>query len=147
MIAVTFALPVESSDLVFLLQSKQQTRAGESNIIRGEIGTRSVAIIHTGVGQRTCEARMKDYLGREHPRFLISSGFAGGINTELNAGDLFLGKISPIRNCFRPRNDSLVINRYALVNCLRLRPSSIPRHKDQKLRRRTMRTPSIWKRK
>ena len=92
MIAVTFALPAESSDFVFLLQSKQQTRAGESNIIRGEIGTRSVTIIHTGVGQRTCEARMKDFLGREHPRFLISSGFAGGISTELNAGDLFLAE-------------------------------------------------------
>jgi len=92
MIAVTFALPVESSDLVFLLQSKQQTRAGESNIIRGEIGTRSVTIIHTGVGQRTCEARMQNFLGREHPRFLISSGFAGGLNTELDAGDLFLAE-------------------------------------------------------
>ncbi len=92
MIAVTFALPAESSDLISALQNKQQLRAGESNIIRGEIGTRSVTIIHTGVGQRTCEARMKDFLDRERPRFLISSGFAGGINTELSAGDLFLAE-------------------------------------------------------
>jgi len=92
MIAVTFALPVESSDLVFLLQSKQQTRAGESNIVRGEIGTRSLTIVHTGVGQRTCEARMKNFLGRDHPRFLISSGFAGGISTEMSSGDLFLAE-------------------------------------------------------
>ena len=92
MIAITFALPVESSDFVSLLQNKRQARAGETNIIRGEIGTRSLTIIHTGVGQRTCEARMKDFLSRECPRFLISSGFAGGINTEMSAGDLFLAE-------------------------------------------------------
>ena len=126
MIAVTFALPAESNDFVSLLQNKRHARAGESNIIRGEIGTRSVTIVHTGVGQRTCEARMKDFLSREHPRFLISSGFAGGINTEMNAGDLFLAENFSDPQLFqtaqRVVGDQPIA---ALANCLRLHRSSI----------------------
>ena len=147
MIAVTFALPAESSDFVFLLQNKQQARAGESNIIRGEIGTRSVTIIHTGVGQRTCEARMKDFLGREHPPFLISSGFAGGINTELNAGDLFLAENFSDPQLFQTAQRVLG-DRPLRVGELFTSSSIVDSAtQDQKLRRRTMRMPSIWKRK
>jgi nucleoside phosphorylase len=92
MIEVTFALPAESSDFISLLQDKRQARFGNSNIICGELGSHALTIIHTGVGRRSCEARINDLLAYKCPRILISSGFAGGVGADLDAGDLFLAE-------------------------------------------------------
>ena len=55
MIAVSFALPTESSDLVGLLRDR---KSDEEEIIRGKIENKEVAIFHTGVGQKSCAARI-----------------------------------------------------------------------------------------
>lgn len=70
MIAITFALPNESSGL------------------RGKIDKNSVRIFHTGVGRIRCEHVIGTFLDASRPRLLISSGFAGGVNTSLNVGDI-----------------------------------------------------------
>jgi adenosylhomocysteine nucleosidase len=74
MIAITFALPTESHDLV---QSIDRTE---------------VAIVHTGVGPKAAARRMNDFLSAQQPRFVISSGFAGGLRDDLNVGDLILAE-------------------------------------------------------
>ena len=50
MIAVSFALPTESSDLVGLLRDR---KSDEEEIIRGKIDNKEVAIFHTGVGRKS----------------------------------------------------------------------------------------------
>jgi adenosylhomocysteine nucleosidase len=90
MIAVTFALPAESKDLVSRLQSKHAIACAHANATRGEIGSRSVTIFHTGVGRRITEKGLTEFLDQHSFKILISSGFAGGVNSDLNAGDLFM---------------------------------------------------------
>jgi purine-nucleoside phosphorylase len=76
MIAVTFALPSESSDFVRLLSGRGQ----------------DVALLHTGVGKKACRARIEPFLDRQRFDLLISSGFAGGIDSSLGVGDLLLAE-------------------------------------------------------
>ena len=93
MIAVTFALPAESKDLVSRLQNKRRIPSQSGAARYGQIGSRSLTIFHTGVGRRIAEERLTEFLDHQHQQFevLISSGFAGGVSTELNVGELFIG--------------------------------------------------------
>ena len=45
MIAVSFALPAESSGLIDLLQDKQSVAIGPAKVVQGKIGERAVAIM------------------------------------------------------------------------------------------------------
>ncbi len=76
MIAVTFALPNESSDFRQLLGERQN----------------EVAILHTGVGEQICRPRIGPFLDSQPFTFVISSGFAGGVDRSLGAGDLLLAE-------------------------------------------------------
>ncbi len=76
MIAVTFALPSESSDFRRLLGHQR----------------REVAVLHTGVGEKICRARIDPFLDAQHFDLLISSGFAGGVDPSLGVGDLLLAE-------------------------------------------------------
>lgn len=92
MIAVSFALPAESSGFTALLREKQSATCGDMKVIHGKVANQSVAMLHTGVGQKICEIRIGHFLRTEHPAFLISSGFAGGVREDLEVGDLFLAE-------------------------------------------------------
>ena len=89
MIAITFALPAESSGLLRKLTSKRQV-PGNSDIAHGKIGTREVAIFHTGVGREICGRRIREFLDTVQPALLISSGFAGAVTEELAVGNLIV---------------------------------------------------------
>ena len=92
MIAVTFALPAESSD--FLRHLRNQSRTDRSGIrtIRGTIEDRAVEVFHTGVGEKVCHQRVAEFLQDQQFDLLISSGFAGALSDELKVGDLLLAK-------------------------------------------------------
>ena len=79
MIAVTFALPIESSKFTRLLDE----RATDTNDVR---------VVHTGVGEAACKRSMRAFLAVHSPRLLISSGFAGALTNELGVGDLLLAQ-------------------------------------------------------
>jgi adenosylhomocysteine nucleosidase len=87
-IAITFALPAESSDLRRQLQTIQR----HDNLLSGKIGDRGVTILHTGVGAENCNARLEILLHKTRPRLVISSGFAGAVSEELQVGDLILAE-------------------------------------------------------
>ena len=92
MIAITFALPAESSGFVALIRDKRRAVSGDTEIIYGEINQRPIAIFHTGVGRKACQANIDNFLRVEHPDIWISSGFAGGVGEDLRVGDLFLAE-------------------------------------------------------
>jgi nucleoside phosphorylase len=76
MIAVTFALPAESSEFIRLLRNRA-----------------AVSVIQTGVGRGVAEQRVRAALSEGPlPSSLISAGFAGGLDDELRVGDLFLAQ-------------------------------------------------------
>ena len=92
MIAITFALPTESSDLVRRLESKRIGFTGDVKILHGQLQHREVAIVHTGVGRKSCERHINAFLKSVRPEVLISSGFAGSLIDGLNVGDLIVAK-------------------------------------------------------
>src|SRR6059036_2665926 len=92
MIAVTFALPAESSDFLRHLRNQSRTDRSRIRTIRGTIDDRAVEVLHTGVGEKVCRQRVAKFLQDQQFDLLISAGFAGALNDELQAGDLLLAK-------------------------------------------------------
>jgi len=92
MIAVTFALPTESSEFLRRLGNRSRVKRNGISIVRGTIGHRSIEVIHTGVGENICRQRIEKFLENQKFDFLISAGFAGSLNHELQVNDLLLAK-------------------------------------------------------
>lgn len=92
MIAITFALPTESSGLVGLLQKRKRASSSGGKIVYGKIDNQSVAILHTGVGRKSCQPKIDNFLRAEQPRRLISSGFAGATGKDFQVGDLIVAQ-------------------------------------------------------
>ena len=91
-IAVTFALPSESSEFLRRLGNKSRANRNGVSIVRGTIGHRSIDVIHTGVGENICRERIGKFLENQQFDFLISAGFAGSLNHELQVNDLLVAK-------------------------------------------------------
>lgn len=91
MIAVTFALPNESSAFLALLQHPSRARVA-SQIISGTLHGHEVTVLHTGVGEETTRARLADFLRTDTPALLISSGFAGALSDRWKAGDILVAE-------------------------------------------------------
>jgi adenosylhomocysteine nucleosidase len=92
MVAITFALPAESSDFVRLL-TKPVIHAREGvKSIQGQIHGRSVELCHTGVGEKKCRACIENFLRQPQFKYLISAGFAGTLDPKLKIGDLLLSE-------------------------------------------------------
>jgi len=90
MIAITFALPAESSDFVRRLERPSfNSREGVENV-RGHLHGKLIDVIHTGVGKMVCRERMEVMLRRERFEYLISTGFAGALEKELRVGHLLV---------------------------------------------------------
>jgi len=76
MIGVTFAHASESRDFLRLLGGRH----------------REVKVLHTGVGAAACRGQIERFLDSERFDFLVSSGFAGGVDPSLGVSSLFLSE-------------------------------------------------------
>jgi adenosylhomocysteine nucleosidase len=100
-VVVTFALPDESRAFAKRLRNRltlASPAARHLPIVRGEIGSCRVALVHTGVGADAgCRARLDFALQGaggtlDRPLLLIGSGYAGALQPGLAVGDLILGR-------------------------------------------------------
>jgi nucleoside phosphorylase len=91
-LAVTFALPSESAEFLRQLGNKSRVKKNGISIVRGTIGHRSIEVIHTGVGEDICRKRIGKFLENQQFDFLISAGFAGSLNHQLQVNDLVAAK-------------------------------------------------------
>ncbi len=119
-IALTFALPAESSDFVRLLATPAKSVRGGIESIHGQVHGRSVAVFHTGVGQKSCRARIEKVLRQQQFKYLISTGFAGALDPELRVGDLLLSENFSSPELLRSphldfKNDRLFVGKLATV--------------------------------
>jgi nucleoside phosphorylase len=99
-IAVTFALPAESAEFLRGLTDKARADRNGVRTIRGKTDGRAIEVLHTGVGEKVCLQRLEKFLstaerirrGEQDQQFdcLISTGFAGALNDDLQIGDLVL---------------------------------------------------------
>ena len=92
MIAVTFALPAESSEFLARLRDKSHADRNGIKIIRGTLDDREIEVLHTEVGESVCRERVGKFLKDQEFEFLVSAGFAGALSNELRAGDLLLAR-------------------------------------------------------
>jgi adenosylhomocysteine nucleosidase len=92
MIAITFALPAESTNFVRLLQHRSDVSREGVETARGHLHGKPVVIIYTGVGKKVCREKMEIMLRRESFRYLISAGFAGALEKELRVGHLLVAE-------------------------------------------------------
>ena len=92
MIAVTFALPAESSEFLRRLGNRSRANRAGLSIVHGTIEHRSIEVFHTGVGERSCRERIATFLENQRFDLLISAGFAGSLNHQLQVNDLFLAE-------------------------------------------------------
>jgi len=91
-IAVTFALPAESSEFLRRVRDKSARDRNGVRTIQGKIDNRSIEVLHTGVGENLCRQRIGVLLENQQFDFLISAGFAGSLNNELQVNDLLIAK-------------------------------------------------------
>src|SRR4051812_13661606 len=92
MIAITFALPAESADFVTRLERAGHNSREGVESFRGRLHGKNLAVIHTGVGRRTCRERLEVLLRRENFSALISAGFAGALEKDLRVGHLLVAE-------------------------------------------------------
>jgi nucleoside phosphorylase len=92
MIAVTFALPAESSEFLKHVSDKSQFDRNGISIVRGTINGRTVEVVHTGVGEKICRERIEKFLEDAQFHILISTGFAGALSNRLRVNDLLLAQ-------------------------------------------------------
>jgi len=92
MIAVTFALPAESSEFLRRLRNRSHVDRNGIGIVRGYIDDRRIEVLHTGVGEKVCRERLSKFLHDKQFDLLISTGFAGALGDELQVGDLLLAR-------------------------------------------------------
>ncbi len=92
MIAVTFALPAESSEFLRRLRDRTGAERNGLRIVRGNMADQMIEVLHTGVGEKVCRQRVGNFLENQQFDILISTGFAGALNDELQVGDLLLAK-------------------------------------------------------
>jgi nucleoside phosphorylase len=91
-IAITFALPAESSGVQRLLKGGMRIAMNETAVIQGELHGKRIALLHTGVGAKLCQQRLKNFLAAERFTCLISAGFAGALAENLRVGELFIAE-------------------------------------------------------
>ena len=92
MVAVTFALPVESSDFVQLLTKRYVVSRDGIETVRGTIHGLPVAVVHSGVGASVARDSIASFFRRDQADYLISAGFAGALDAELKLGDLLIAE-------------------------------------------------------
>lgn len=92
MIAVTFALPAESSEFLRRLNDKSQVARNGIKTICGRIGDRELQVLHTGVGKKSARKRLARFLQDQRFECLLSTGFAGALSDDLAVGDLLVAK-------------------------------------------------------
>jgi len=86
MIAVTFALPDESTVFLKTISNLRISRSGSLPLYFGTLGKEEIAVLHTGVGEYSARDRIQSFLVDHRPHFLISSGFVGGLDPDLALG-------------------------------------------------------------
>ncbi|HOM16150.1 MAG TPA: hypothetical protein PLQ00_02420, partial [Thermoguttaceae bacterium] len=89
-VGVVFALENESGGLEDLLQETTRWQGDGFLAIAGRLQERRVVIVRSGAGQAAAAHATEALLDGHRPRWVISAGFAGALQPELQRYDLVL---------------------------------------------------------
>lgn len=130
MIAITFALPIESASLRSLLTEQSIVVSQGVKIIHGQRHGKSIALLHTGVGQAACEERIGAFLRAQPLSCLISGGLAGGLSNNLSVGRLLVAENFSDRN-FLEGTRQLLAKHHAQFGTLHTAPTMVDKARER----------------
>ncbi len=87
-VGIVVALAIEAGYLCDSLQRVRKYTAHTHSIIEGELAGRIVAIVLTGAGKAAARHGTEVLLAGHRPRWIISAGFAGGLDPSLARNDM-----------------------------------------------------------
>ncbi|MGH7193351.1 MAG: hypothetical protein ACREJM_07415, partial [Candidatus Saccharimonadales bacterium] len=89
-VGLVFALGIESGGLVDLLSETSTTEGAGLTIRQGVWQSRAVALVEAGVGSLAAARGTQALLAGHRPGWVISAGFAGGLDARLQRGDIVM---------------------------------------------------------
>lgn len=89
-IAVIGAMEEEVIILRNQLENKKTEIIGNSEFSSGTYGGKDVVLLKSGIGKVNAAMSTTILIERYHPDLIINTGSAGGLNPELNVGDLVI---------------------------------------------------------
>ena len=88
MLALLGALREEISDIKKSMAIEKVAAGSDHNLYQGKFKNRDILLVETGMGQQRTEAATRFILQNYAVTALISLGFAGSLNSELEVGDV-----------------------------------------------------------
>jgi len=89
-VGIVMALAIEAGYLCDSLRRVRRYTAQTHSIIEGELAGKIVAVVLTGPGKAAASHGSQVLLAGHRPRWMISAGFAGGIDPSLARNDLVI---------------------------------------------------------
>ena len=89
-VAVIFAMGIEAGGLVDLLQDAATTGGSGYTEHVGRLARRHLSIVESGVGCEAAARATEDVLRLRKPKWIVSTGFAGGLKGELARYDVVM---------------------------------------------------------
>jgi len=87
-VGVVVALSIEAGAIVDRLQGTVRTRAHGFQAHVGKLAGRRIVVAEAGAGQEAAARATRALITGHHPRWIISAGFAGGLDEKLAANDI-----------------------------------------------------------
>ncbi len=89
-IAIFGAVKEEIAGIKQAMNISDHVRLGKTSAWPGKWGKQNIVLVRSGVGRQRAEDATLQVIDRFQPRALISIGYAGGVQPELNVGDLVI---------------------------------------------------------
>lgn len=89
-VAMLFALDMECQDLTDQLKQRESVSIDHFREHAGKLLEREVVIIETGAGPKLARAAAMSVIEYHRPKWVISAGFAGGLDPAVRQGDIIL---------------------------------------------------------
>ncbi|HTQ38960.1 MAG TPA: hypothetical protein VMJ32_08025 [Pirellulales bacterium] len=89
-VGLVFAMGLEAGALEDKLAGKIAVRGSRYTAWQGGLKGRGVVIVHSGVGQKNAAMATAALIVGHKPRWVISAGLAGGLQADVNRGDIVM---------------------------------------------------------
>ena len=86
-IAIFGAVKEEIAGIKQAMNISDHIRLGKTSVWPGKWGKQSIVLVRSGVGQQRAEDATLQVIGRFKPSTLVSIGYAGAVQPDLNVGD------------------------------------------------------------
>lgn len=89
-IGLIVALPIEVGPLLASLTNVRKFSANRFSVVEGELAGKVVAVSVVGMGRKAAARGARLLIEGHHPRWIVSAGFAGGLDPSLQRNDLIM---------------------------------------------------------